>query len=492
MNKLYALHIFLIFITSSINVFSQNCFVSTIAGNGTNDIVNGNGLMASFHLPMDLAVDSIGNVYVSDYDNKVIRKITIAGDVTTFVGTPGLPGAYLDGLGADARFNSPKGLATDALGNVYVADISNDRIRKITPSGMVSTLAGNGLSGTIDGTGVSAQIGTPDDLTFDGLGNIYVSQATEAIRKITPFDVVTTVLGDFYFVNPVISVAVDANGTIYWIEQGSHSIRKMALNTITTFVGNEAVSGDVDGQGTAARFFIPNDLAIDNLGNIYVADVGNNKIRKVTPQGLVTTLAGSGQVGDTDGNGASARFSSPNGIAIDAFGDVYVADRGNNKIRKIEICSNSTTSIISNSNGTLTSSVALSYQWIDCNNSNSIISGAIDQTYFLTANGNYAVITHYENGCIDTSDCFLVSNLELFDLFENTLTISPNPSNMFVSIQFNASRANLIIRDVHGKFITKKEIISGESVSLEDYTNGIYLFEIFTEEGTIIKKVLKQ
>ncbi|MEW6203079.1 MAG: fibronectin type III domain-containing protein [bacterium] len=265
--------------------------VTTFAGSGTAGLADGTGTSAQFWSPVRVAVDSSGNVYVADLNNHSIRKITSVGDVTTFAGS-GTNG-FADGTGTSAQFTSPWGIAVDSAGNVYVADTGNHRIRKITPAGVVTTLAGSGTAGYADGTGASAQFNNPEGVAVDSSGNVYVADTTnERIRKITPAGDVTTLAG---------------SGT----------------------------QGFADGTGTSAQFFTPSGITIDSAGTLYVADVDNNRIREITPAGVVTTLAGAGTAGFADGAALSAQFQYPYGVAAYSSTLIYVADTYNYLIRTI-------------------------------------------------------------------------------------------------------------------------------------------------------------
>ena len=216
---------------------------TTLAGNGSLGSADGTGADARFTSPHGVAVDGDGNVYVADRSNQTIRKITPAGVVTTLAGTAPFSGSD-DGTGADARFNQPSGLAVDGDGNVYVTDNDNHTIRKITPAGVVTTLAGTaGAWGSDDGTGADARFQNPHGVAVDGDGNVYVTDSRDAIRKITPAGVVTT------------------------------------------WAGTAQEGGFVDGIGPSARFNSPSGVAVDGVGNVYVADRSNHAIRKVTPTG---------------------------------------------------------------------------------------------------------------------------------------------------------------------------------------------------------------
>ncbi len=319
--------------------------VSTLAGDGTFGDVLGNGTSAQFASPMGVAVDADGNVYVADQKNHKIKKISEAGLVSTLAGS-GVKGDA-DGTGADAQFDNPSDVAVDASGNVYVADLQNQKIRKITADGLVTTLAGSGIEGDVDGPGASAQFDAPLGIAVDASGNVYVADADNyKIRIITPAGEVSTLAGNGIEgdVNGTGSaarfrgtrgVAVDANGNVYVADANNHKIKRITpAGEVSTFAGS-GDSGDGEGIGTAAQLNRPSDVAVDADGNVYVADLQNEKIRKITSAGAVSTLAGNGRRGDTDGSAALARFNAPNGVTVDASGNVYVADTNNHKIRKM-------------------------------------------------------------------------------------------------------------------------------------------------------------
>jgi len=270
--------------------------LSDFAGMFLTGSADATGTAASFDTPGGIATDSAGNIYVADTNNSTIRKITPAGVVSTLAGTAGVLGS-VDGTGAAASFLYPNAVAVDASGNVYVADTGNNTVRKITAAGVVTTLAGTaGVTGANDGTGAAASFAGPAGLAVDSAGTVYV--------------------GDFY------------NGTVRAIN---------AAGVVSTLAGNaNAFPGSVDGSGAAARFNGPQGLALDAAGNIIVVDTGNNTIRQVTPAGVVTTVAGAaGFYGSTDGTGAAARFRHPRFVAADGAGNIYVADSHNSTVRKI-------------------------------------------------------------------------------------------------------------------------------------------------------------
>jgi uncharacterized repeat protein (TIGR02543 family) len=279
-------------VTGNITMYAQwtiGWVAGTFAGN-FNGSADGTGTAAQFNQPYSAAMDGAGNLYVADNGNDRIRKITPAGVVTTLAGSS--PG-YADGTGTAAQFNYLQGVAVNSAGTIiYAADSDNNRIRKITSAGVVSPCAGRGTAGYADGTGTAAQFNSPQGMAVDGAGNVYVADSNNhRIRKITPDGVVTTLAG--------------------------------------------SSQGYADGAGTAAQFNRPYGVAVDGSGSVYVADSQNHRIRKVTPAGVVTTLAGS-SAGYADGTGAVARFSSLYGITVNSAGTtVYAVDSGNNRIRKV-------------------------------------------------------------------------------------------------------------------------------------------------------------
>jgi sugar lactone lactonase YvrE len=321
----------------------------TLAGSVTNaGSADGVGSAAQFGQPWSPVIDSASNIYVADVEFSTIRKITPQGSVSTFAGQTNIQGST-DGVGTNASFSNPYGLAIDSSNNLYVADTGNETIRKITPDGAVRTLAGlAGNYGSTDGIGSAALFGSPRGIAVDTNGNLYVADTSnETIRKVTPAGVVTTLAGlvnnfgtadgtgngaRFNFPS---ALAVDASGNIYVADNQNAAIRKVTpAGVVTTLAGFTGSGGAADGTGNIARFNTPTGIAIDATGNIYVADNGNNVIREVTQAGVVATLAGlSGNPGSADGIGSIVRFNGPSGVAVDASGDLFITDSQNYTIR---------------------------------------------------------------------------------------------------------------------------------------------------------------
>jgi sugar lactone lactonase YvrE len=327
--------------------------VTTFAGQAEEGgYADGDSDQAEFRLPNSIAADAAGNVYVADTANNTIRKIDTNGVVSTLAGVPGRHGSN-DGDGASARFWAPFGIAVDAAGTVYVADTGNNTIRRISTNGIVTTLAGMaGQPGSTNGPGASARFRNPWGVAVDRADNVYVADmSNDTIRKIKPSGMVVTVAGqagiignidgfgtDAQFNNPF-AIAVDDGGNLYVSDSANNLIRKISPSrVVSTLAGLPGNAGNTDGNGDGARFWNPQGLTVDRAGNIYVADTGNNLIRKITPMGEVTTVAGlSGVSGTADGVGKEARFNGPGGITVDRAGNIYVADTNNHAIRKIAL-----------------------------------------------------------------------------------------------------------------------------------------------------------
>lgn len=318
---------------------------TVVAGSDTAGLVNGTGKAVKFNHPFGLAVDTSGNLYIADEGNNVIRKMDTTGLVSTFAGVGGINGSA-NGLDSLATFNKPFGVTTDATGNVYVADAGNNQIRMIGATGMVSTFAGTGVVGASN-VANSVSFNSPLGVAVDGSGNVYVADyENNLIRKITQAGIVSTLAGSgakgaddgvdtVATFNLPEALAADAVGNVYVADNGNDLIRKITpAGQVSTFAGS-GQPGSNDGTGTAASFNSPFGIAIDANGNLYVADSGNNLIRKITPDGTVTTIAGSGSKGAANGMGKAASFNTPAGIAVDKSGNIYVADENNNLIRKI-------------------------------------------------------------------------------------------------------------------------------------------------------------
>jgi len=370
----------------------SNGVITTVAGNGSAGVsgafAGDNGPATSAQLfPSGVAVDAAGNLYISDFVNR-IRKVA-NGVITTVAGngTQGLSGD--NGPATSAQLYYPAGVAVDAAGNLYIADSGNNRIRKVS-NGVITTVAGSGLGGFggDNGPATSALLAYPVGIAVDAAGNFYIGDfVNRRVRKVTN-GLITTVVGNgaFFYTGdnvPATSaglstaggVAVDSGGNLYIADSGSYRIRKVANLVITTVAGNGTSSFSADnGPATSAQLNTPYAVAMDSAGSLYISDPGNNRVRKVSngvittfaqldgpagvavdaagnlyiaqpddsrvlkvANGVITTVAGNGTAGFSGDNGpaTSARLNGPAGVAVDAAGNLYIADSGNNRIRKV-------------------------------------------------------------------------------------------------------------------------------------------------------------
>ncbi len=307
--------------------------VTTVAGAATSGWVDDVGRDARFKVPRELVVDTDGNAYVVDSDNFRVRKVDASGVVTTLAG--GVDG-YADGTGAAAKFSSPWGIARDAQGNLYISDTGNNRIRKVTPQGIVTTFAGSGTGGYLDGPAGSAQFNGPRGLVRDANGVLYVADSgNQRIRTVAANGAVGTLAGagaaghidgaaSSARFNAPSGLAFGATGTLFIAELGNHAIRTLSANNVATLAGG--VAGMLDANGRVARFSSPIAVAVDSSGMTYVADQGNRRIRRVTPAGVVTTWTGDGSQGVVDGSPNTAKFATLSGMTIDSSQQLWVTD----------------------------------------------------------------------------------------------------------------------------------------------------------------------
>jgi len=319
--------------------------VTTFAGSGTAAFADGTGTNASFSNLMGMAFATDGTIYVADYNNNRIRKITTSAVVSTFAGSGSA--SFAEGIGTNASFFRANGLAFATDGTLYFSAQGNNRICKITTGGVVSSFAGSGSASFADGIGTNASFSNPMGLAIATDGTIYVSDySNNRIRKITTGGLVSTFAGNgtvafadgtgtnASFFRPH-GLAIATDGTVYVADYSNYRIRKITTDGVVSTFAGSGTAGSADGIGTNASFRGPMGVAVATDGTVYVADNVDNRIRKITTGGLVSTLAGSGTAGSADGTGTNASFRNPSRVSVATDGTIYVADYNNYRIRKI-------------------------------------------------------------------------------------------------------------------------------------------------------------
>ena len=583
--RLFALLIAVYSLTVSNTLLAQCNIITTIAGSATSAIGDGGpATSASLSFPQGLAMDKNGNIYVADASHHRIRKITRSGVITTIAGTGSGAGGFTgDGGPATAtKLNSPACIALDTFGNVYISDMGNHRIRKIDTSGIISTIAGTGtpvFSGD-GGPATAAQIGYPFGLAFDAAGNLFVAASyNNRIRKITPSGIISTVAGTgaasysgdggpatSATFNQPINVAIDASGNLLIADYLNNRIRRVTPSgIISTIVGTgvSGFSGD-GGPATAAKIWNAFGIAFDIYGNMYLSDAGNNRIRKVDASGVITSIAGTGTSGYAGDGGAAtaARFNVPFGICIDSSINIYIADRGNDRVRKIssglpsagaiagatELCAGTTATLIdvaaggtwsasnvliasvsstgfitaisagidtisytvTNSCGssvatipvivhalpnpvitlsgtdTLSTSSFASYQWF---RNDTTISGATSRVLVFGVSGNYTVKVTDVNGCSDTSAPITVtasgggSGVTEVNKMP-AVAIYPNPSTSLVHISADVT-VNVVVVTATGRIVVEQK--NATDIDLSGFADGIYMILVYDENSILLK-----
>ena len=438
-----------------INLFANAQIITTIAGNGFGAGTSIGGYSgdggpatdAELSSPSSITIDAIGNIYISDTRNQVIRKIDTLGIITTYAGnnTSGFSGD--GGLATNAQLSQPSGIAIDRKGNLYIADTYNWRIRKVDKNGIITTIAGDASTNFADNVpATSSSLNAPLGVSTDNFGNVFIADTYHnRIRKVDTLGIITTVAGssgggyygdggqatDAYLSEPGCTT-IDSVGNIYIGDASNRMIRKVNTNgIITRFAGNGniAFSGD-GGPAIYASIDYANGTALDAKGNLYISDGGNLRIRKVNKNGIISTFAGNGLGGYT-GDGGPAIYAgiTPLDVAIDGKGNMYIADNSNNVIRKISYCPSpitlnvtGSTTVCSGNPSKLTALGAATYTW--CSPS--------DTTYLDSISINPASNTTYtligiSGGCIAIKTISIVVN--------NNPTVSVNSSTICATQQ---------------------------------------------------------
>jgi sugar lactone lactonase YvrE len=326
--------------------------ISTVAGGGPNNIP----ALAAGVSPSAVAIDSSGNLFIASQNQNRIFKVGTSGQLTVIAGDGNSGFSGDGGPATSAQLAFPAGLASDSSGNLYIADTENHRIRKVNTSGTISTVAGDGTDGFggDGGPATGAQLDNPFGVALDASGNLYIGDTSNhRIRKVDSSGTISTVAGDGNIgfggdggaatgaqLDAPTGVAVDASGNLYIADTNNHRIRKVDSTAIITTVAGDGTFdfGGDGGPATSAQLRGPFGVAVDASGNLYIGDTNNNRVRKVNTSGIISTVAGDGTegFGGDGGPATSAQLDFPNGVAVDASGNLYIADADNIRIRKVD------------------------------------------------------------------------------------------------------------------------------------------------------------
>ncbi len=327
-----------------VRLVTTDGLINTVAGDGTTGSIGDGGpaVQASLANPSGVTVDGAGNLFIADLSNYRIRKVTPGGGISTVAGS-GLIGYNGDGiLATAAALNFAAATAVDGAGNLYIADLGNARVRKVTPGGVISTVAGNGTTGFggDGGQAIFAALNQPSGVAVDGSGNLFIADfGNHRVRKVTPAGVISTVTAA---ATGPSGLAFDGSGNLYIADSTNSRIRKLTPGGVTSTVVAGSFSSGFSGDGgpaTSATLSGPVGIAVDADGNLFIADRNNNRIRKVTPDGIINTIAGNG-INAFSGDGGlatSASLAVPIAVAVDVAGNLYIADMADSRIRKVEL-----------------------------------------------------------------------------------------------------------------------------------------------------------
>ncbi|GLF95292.1 NHL domain-containing protein [Streptomyces yaizuensis] len=331
--------------------------IGTVAGTGVAGSAGDNeaAVSAQLNRPYGVAMDSVGTLYIADYNNHRVRKVTTDGRIGTVAGT-GVAGFRGDGGPAlAAQLNCPREVAVDSAGSVYIVDANNHRVRKVAADGTITTVAGSGVAGFLGdgGPATAARLNLPLGVAVDAAGSLYIAEYhNHRVRKVTPDGTITTVAGTGVGgfrgdggpataaqVNRPFGVAVDGGGVLYIADAENHRVRKVAADgTISTVAGSGTAGfGGDGGSAVSAQLSFPLAVVVDSTGALSITDHRNQRIRKVTADGTISTVAGSGTAGfgGDGGPAVSGQLHSPYGLAVDSVDTLYIADHVNNRVRRI-------------------------------------------------------------------------------------------------------------------------------------------------------------
>jgi len=450
--------------------------ISTVAGNGNAGFSGDGGAAANASLdePYGAAVDGLGNLFIADFGNNRIRKVDTNGIITTVAGNGSAGYSGDGGAATHASLSDPDGVAVDALGNLFVVDLGNNRIRKVDTNGIITTVAGNGIAGFSGDGGAATQASLDESygIAVDGFGNLFIADTdNNRIRKVNASGIITTVAGngssgysgdggaaDSASLNDPYGVAVDGSGNLFIADLGNNRIREVNTSGIITTVagnGNAAYYGD-GGAATNASLDECYGVAVDGFGNLFIADLGNNRVRTVDTNGIITTLAGNGIAGYSGDGGAAtnANLDEPYGATVDASGNLFITDLGNNRIREVGLAGSPTltlnnvtpddagnyTVIVNNEWGSVTSSVATlamaSPPVITGQPQSLTVTNGNSASFSVTVSGTAPLVCQWQKNGTNLSDGGNISDSATTNLLLSTTTT--NDAGSYTVIISNA------------------------------------------------------
>ncbi len=417
--------------------------ITTVAGNGTGAYAGdgGQATAAELNTPWNVVFDAIGNMYIADLGNNCVRKVNSVGIITTFAGTGTAAYSGDGGQATAAELNEPSGLLFDATGNLYIGDQYNQRIRKISTSGIITTIAGGGTSGLGDGgQATDASLNYPSGIVLDAAGNLYIADNNNnRIRKVNSLGIITTIAGN----------------------------------------GTNGYSGD-GGQATNAELNIPTRVALDNSGNLYISDLFNNVIRTVNSSGIINTIIGGGSSGLGDGGEATAcELDHPDGINFDVTGNFYIADVYNNRVRMV------------NTLGIISTVVGDGTQGFSGDGGQATAAELYDPIgVSFDASGNMYIAEYYNNRIRKVTKS-QTAGIEQFTNNNEQVNIYPNPNNgTFVIEPSNATKQTMQVYDVNGKMVLSQTINGKTNIDAGILNEGVYNISLQSNEGVVNKRLV--
>jgi sugar lactone lactonase YvrE len=480
-----------------IRMITSGGIISTVAGNGTAGFSGDGAAATSSELngPWGVTVDGSGNIYVADQSNLRIRKVNISGIISTIAGTGSLSFWGDGGPATSAELHGPAGLTLDASGNMYITDRINNRIRKVSSGGIISTVAGNGTAGFFgDGAAAtSAEINSPYGIVIDTIGNLYISdQNNNRIRMVNTSGIISTVAGSgtggfsgdsagatLAYLNSPYGITLDAARNLYISDDNNQRIRKVSTGGIIYTVAGNGTQGFA-GDGTSAftaELYHPAGVTFDGTGNMYIADQSNNRIRKISPSGIISTIAGNGAAGFS-GDGAiatSAELNGPIGVAVDGALNVYIADLNNNRIRRVS------------SSGIISTIAGIGTQGFSGDGAGATSAElSAPDAIAVDVSGNIYIADAGNNRIRKlTPNALGVNALKE----ENPVHVYPNPFGGTFTLELNStvSVKDVAFYNLLGELVGELKLSPGKNlINLSNIVSGVYLYKIYTEEGTLL------